>query len=238
MTGAVSRRFPLPYADPRGLVVAGESIWVLAYNSLRTRTVLLRYPPTPRLAGEFIEPLAQIAVPGQPSPSAVGNWLVADARDIWLLATLPGLTGAATSALYRVDHETPGEADPVATFDLAEGLAVGAGGVWVTTQARPRAVFRVDAATGGVLEEPWGTRDTGPLAVADGSLWIGDFLDGSVARIDPSSGETVATTRVSEAQPPGTGPPTYSSIAGAYLNGLAADATGVWALTTSDVVVI
>ena len=52
--------------------------------------------------------------------------------------------------------------------------------------------------TGDVLEEPWGTRDTGPLAVADGSLWIGDFLDGSVARIDPSSGETIATTPVSE----------------------------------------
>jgi streptogramin lyase len=117
-------------------------------------------------------------------------------------------------------------------------LAVGGGSVWTTTQSEPTTVFRVSPTTGSVAGEPWGTRDTGPLLVAHGSLWIGDFLDGSVARIDPSSGEATARIRVSDAQPSGIGPPTYTSVGGAFLNGLAADPTAVWVLTTSSIVVI
>jgi hypothetical protein len=197
--------------------------------------VLLRFPAA---AGLAVEPLDEVAIPGQPIPGAVGHWLVADARDLWLLAVNPGLTGAAVATLYRIDQESREQPEPLATFDLGEGLAVGAGSVWATTQSEPRTVFRVDPTTGSVAGEPWGTRDTGPLLVAHGSLWIGDFLDGSVSRIDPSSGETAATIPVSQPAPPGIGPPTYTSLAGAHLNGLAADAAGVWALTTSTIVVI
>ena len=71
--------------------------------------------------------------------------------------------------------------------------------------------------------------------VSHGSLWIGDFLDGTVRRTDPSSGETTATIRVSEPVAAGVGGPTYSSLEGAHMNGLAADATAVWALTSSAI---
>ncbi len=123
-------------------------------------------------------------------------------------------------------------------FHLGEALAVGAGFVWVTTQERAQAVYRVEPATGSLVEEPWGTRDTGPLVVAHSSLWIADFLDGTVARIDQSSGEKLAEIRVSEATPAGSGPPTYTSLEGAHLNGLATDATGVWVLTSEAIEVV
>ena len=236
--GAAPRRIRLEYSDPRGVVVAGESVWVLAYNSLQARTVLLRFPAA---AGLAVEPLDEVAIPGQPIPGAVGHWLVADARDLWLLAVNPGLSGAAVATLYRIDHEGREQPEPLATFDLAESLAVGSGSVWATTQSEPRTVFRVDPTTGSVTGEPWGTRDPGPLLVAHSSLWIGDFLEGTVARIDPASGDKVGSTRVSEAQPPGAGGPPgsiYTNIQGAYLNGLAADESSVWALTTSSVIVI
>ena len=78
----------------------------------------------------------------------------------------------------------------ITTIPQAESLAVGAGSVWVTSQAEPRSVFRVDPAGGSIIREPLGVRDTGPLVVSDGSLWIGDFLDGTVGVLTQSSGET------------------------------------------------
>ena len=96
-------------------------------------------------------------------------------------------------------------------------------------------MFRVDPAGGSIIREPLGVRDTGPLVVSHGSLWIGDFLDGTVGRTDPSSGETTATIRVSEPVAAGVGGPTYTSLEGAHMNGLAADATAVWALTSSAI---
>jgi streptogramin lyase len=235
--GSAQRRIPLSYSEPRGIVVGNSSVWVLAYNPLQDHTALLRFPPASELPGETAEPLSEVAVPGHPLPSYVGTWLVAESSDIWLLAAAPGpgSTASGSDSVYRLNERTPSMIERIATIPLAESLAVGAGSVWVTSQAEPRSVFRVDPAGGSIIREPLGVRDTGPLVVSHGSLWIGDFLDGTVGRTDPSSGETTVTIRVSEPVAAGVGGPTYTSLEGAHMNGLAADATAVWALTSSAI---
>jgi streptogramin lyase len=228
--GTAPRRARLEYPDPRGVVVTPDSVWVLAYNSLRASTALLRFSSDLDLSGG-VAPLSEVAIPGQPLPNA-GTWMAADGDAVWVLVIRPGSLGAAAVSLYRIDPSTTAEPEAVATFVQAESLAVGAGSVWVTTQAESRSVFRVDPVTKSVVQEPWGTRDTGPLVVAHSSLWLGDFLDGLVARINPSSGETTATVQVSEPVPAGIGPPTYTSLEGAHMVGLGADPAAIWALTT------
>ena len=104
------RRFPLlrrPAGPPRPATRSGS--WPT--TACTHEPSLLRYPPTPRLAGEGSTQRPDRGT-GKPSPSAMGTWLIADARDVWLLARSRD-EPAPTSVLYRVTMRPLGAtADP------------------------------------------------------------------------------------------------------------------------------
>jgi YVTN family beta-propeller protein len=76
-----------------------------------------------------------------------------------------------------------------------EGIAVGAGSVWVVGDARDPTLWRVDPKTQRVvtIALPFLSHD---VAVRSDSVWLVNRRAGTVARIDPKTNELVATIRV------------------------------------------
>ena len=76
------------------------------------------------------------------------------------------------------------------------GIAVGAGSVWVVGDTRDRTLWRVDPATQRVIATvalPFAPRD---VAVGSGGVWLVDRRADSVIRVDPRTNRIVATIRV------------------------------------------
>jgi streptogramin lyase len=75
-----------------------------------------------------------------------------------------------------------------------------AAGVWVQ---RDREVVRVDPGTNQVTARlPMHLPDSDLAAVGHGSLWLTQVAQGTVTRVDPATGRTLATIRVPGAQAP------------------------------------
>jgi streptogramin lyase len=75
-----------------------------------------------------------------------------------------------------------------------------AGGVWVQ---QDRDVAKVDPQTDRVVASlPLGLSGSALGAVGDGSLWLTHVAQGTVTRVDPATGQTVATIRVPGAEAP------------------------------------
>ena len=91
------------------------------------------------------------------------------------------------------------------------GLAVGANGVWVTSNPTDT-LFEIDPEKNR-MEHPIHVGD-GPVGVAvgEGSVWVSNYRDGTVSRVDPQSRTVVFTTKV----------------VGLYPTSIAAGAGGVW----------
>jgi DNA-binding SARP family transcriptional activator/DNA-binding beta-propeller fold protein YncE/ABC-type branched-subunit amino acid transport system substrate-binding protein len=101
----------------------------------------------------------------------------------------------------------PGARPSLRRFDLgalrsSDGVAVGEGGVWVTSSADDT-LLRLDPASGRIVSEiaigaiP-GERVAGPYgaAVGYGSVWVTDALANAVTRVDPRRDRVVATVGV------------------------------------------
>ena len=76
------------------------------------------------------------------------------------------------------------------------GIAVGAGSVWVVGDTRDPTLWRVDPATQRVTATvalPFAPRD---VAVGSGGVWLVDRRAGSVIRVDPRTNRIVATIPV------------------------------------------
>jgi DNA-binding beta-propeller fold protein YncE len=76
------------------------------------------------------------------------------------------------------------------------GVAVGAGSVWIVGDTRDRTLWRVDPATQRVIATvalPFAPRD---VAVGAGGVWLVDRRADSVIRVDPRTNRIVATIRV------------------------------------------
>ena len=90
-----------------------------------------------------------------------------------------------------------------ATIHLGGQLSVvraDASGVWVQ---RDREVVRVDPRTNRVTARlPMSPPGSELGAVGDGSLWLTQVAQGTVTRVDPATGRTVATIRVPGAEAP------------------------------------
>ena len=69
----------------------------------------------------------------------------------------------------------------------AEGLAIGAGAVWVTSPA-DGTVSRIDMRTGQVVDQIRTGNAPAAIAYGDGSIWVANQDDRTVSRIDPHSG--------------------------------------------------
>jgi MarR-like DNA-binding transcriptional regulator SgrR of sgrS sRNA/predicted Ser/Thr protein kinase len=110
--------------------------------------------------------------------------VLAGARTWAVLAGQPGKLARVDAARGRVAHPVP--------LPFPAASVVGAGNaLWVTEDAGPR-IARLDARNGRVTRtlRVAGHEDhTGPLAVADGSLWIGRGPE--VLRVDPRNGRVL-----------------------------------------------
>ena len=156
-----------PWTDvPSGsqaVVVGGRFVWVAATNQDR----LLRFDPvtTDRVA-------VQLEVDSDPVALAVGQ---GDAEGIWTANNLG-------SSVSRVSFD----GTLVGTYPVPgppDAVAVGAGAVWVASQATD-AVYRLDPADGVVLATIAVPDGPAALAVTGGSVWVCSSTAGVVARVD------------------------------------------------------
>ena len=96
-------------------------------------------------------------------------------------------------------------------------MAFGAGSVWVVASDAGQ-VDRVDPTTDGVVARIGVGNGPSAVAASDDAVWVANFSDDSVTRIDPSTSTVVGT-----AVPVGDGP-----------TAIAADASGAWVTSIND----
>ncbi len=138
----------------------------------------------------------------QYSDLAVGTgiaWVIGDSFD---------------QAIWRLDAGTHSSAS-IALPGAPLRVAVGAGGIWVTSLLDDR-VWRVDPVMRRVVAVIPVGRGSSGVAVAGGSVWVANAIDGTVSRIDPRTNEVRSTIDV-----------------GGYVPALAADGHDVW-VTADD----
>jgi len=128
----------------------------------------------------------------------------------------------------QFDAET-GKETLAVPLEGPEAFAVGPARVWVTQLAST--VWEISVPSGVVTKHTdWVTLDTGPILYAHDSLWIGDLTKNVLRRVDPATGEVVATTQVAEPQPTvKAGAPYVYAETKPFFNGLRTDAESVWA---------
>jgi virginiamycin B lyase len=94
------------------------------------------------------------------------------------------VTNYGDGTVSRID---PGTNEVLATITMPgqqpQGIEVGAGAVWASS-IRDRVVAKIDAGTNeviGVVQVGGGPRD---VVLVDGSLWVAEFDEGNVAKVD------------------------------------------------------
>jgi YVTN family beta-propeller protein len=153
-----------------------------------------------------------------PAPSGV----VIDAAGVWV-------TNWWDNTLSRI-HPTANSVLNVfpITMDELEGpeaITSGAGSLWVTTvefddndATLPGSILRIEPATGTTLATIPGGRGAYDIAYGAGAVWVPNYDDGAVVRIDPTTNQVVA------------------SIPIPYASGIAVDATSVWVINGDGLV--
>jgi DNA-binding SARP family transcriptional activator/DNA-binding beta-propeller fold protein YncE len=153
-----------------GLALGHDSLWVgggadnLFRLELPTGRFLARVFDVPTLAGP-------------------GKALVVTRDGVWARGCCP-------SAITRVDEATNRVAvvRPIGSgIHETQGLAVGAGAVWVT-DASADVVWKIDTQTNEIVRTPSAGADPSGIAVGFGSVWIANGGDGTVWRLDPVTG--------------------------------------------------
>lgn len=99
--------------------------------------------------------------------------------------------------VYRLDRSTGRIVAKIRVPQVVgeSGSAVGGGGVWLVTGTDQ--VSRIDATTNEVRSFPVAF-SVGAVAVGFGSAWATIWEDGTVQRLDPDTGEVLATIPVGE----------------------------------------
>jgi ABC-type transport system substrate-binding protein/class 3 adenylate cyclase len=170
-TGAVIDTIPVE-ASPTGIAIGDDAVWV----SRGPDGTIGRIDVDTNTVSQSFD------AGSSPSGIAFGDGA------LWVADTV-GAT------LLRIDT-TSGEARSVELAGLPTAVASTPDGVWVTVP--PSGVARIDG------EDPSLTLDVevgdGPSAIAHafGSIWVANKLDGTVTRLDPSTGKTLATVAVGE----------------------------------------
>ncbi len=162
-------------ADPVGIAVGHDSVWVANAGSSNV------YRISPSAENDVVD---QIPVPGGAAAIAVGP------EAVWVANSLGDTVTRIDPANSRDQETIPVEGDqPVA-------LAVDQEDLWVAN-AGSGTFSLVSGPTAPVLTAEAGN---GPQAIAAGlgAVWVANFLDGTVDRIDPSTRSTEETFSVGE----------------------------------------
>lgn len=170
--------------DPAEVVVDGRSVWVanrgddtVSKVDVKSRTVVATRSPDISIAGL--------------AAGAGGLW-VGDTRRQKLVRLDPDLQGG-----NRTAQVGPAEQDTIGS-SIANPVAVGEGAVWVGRGYG--ALARVDPRTVEVVDDVPVGNDPVAAATGAGAVWVVDYDDGTLARVDPQSANAVAwTTQVGQA---------------------------------------
>jgi ABC-type branched-subunit amino acid transport system substrate-binding protein/predicted Ser/Thr protein kinase len=122
--------------------------------------------------------------------------IAAGDEGVWFLSTDNPRGPAVTSIDPRRNRQ--GKSVEVGTGFLW-GVAVGGGSVWATAQTEGL-LWRIEPGPEPITR----TIDVGPgatyVSFGEGSPWVGNYVDGSVSRIDPETNELAAKTAVGTPQ--------------------------------------
>jgi DNA-binding beta-propeller fold protein YncE len=118
---------------------------------------------------------------------------------VWVTRTLQG-----PGQLIRIDPRTNKVAGPPIKVGPGPGqVTYGHGTVWVQNTS-PRSVMRIDPTTGhvttviGVVPVAYGSFVVGAIAVGYGSLW--SAVNDTLIRVDPRTGQVIASVQIPRAQ--------------------------------------
>ena len=103
------------------------------------------------------------------------------------LATRPDSVGVIDGALGNLSAV-------VTTVGRPNGIAYGAGGIWVT-DCSDNLLLRIDSAGQVIDRIPVGRGPAG-VTVGDGEVWVANELDGTLSEVNPGSGTQVAVIPV------------------------------------------
>jgi DNA-binding beta-propeller fold protein YncE len=166
-TGTVVATVPTPGLQPGGLVAAGGAVWV--GNDTAGATTLGRVDP---------QTLAVTSAGAGRRPAFVA----AAGDSVWVANEEDG-------TVTRLDP-TSGAARGTAAAGLRPvNLAAGPGGaaeVWVPDD-KGDTLTRIDATTGTVLERLATGRGPAVVTAVGGNVWVSNFEDGSVWRVQPGA---------------------------------------------------
>jgi len=147
--------------NPVAVAVGAGAVWVVD----AARQTLSKVNPDTR------------AVVGKPRYVSGGPFAVAvGAGAVWVAA------GDGTVRAY--DPRSVQPTGPTATVPGANGLAVGNGGVWISSR-RAGTVTRIDAQTRRTDPPIRVGRGPADIAIGAGAVWVANADGGSVSRIDP-----------------------------------------------------
>jgi DNA-binding beta-propeller fold protein YncE len=159
MTIVATMRLP---SSCRSMVSAEKSLWIACPEENK----VYRINPDTNLVDKRIETGAE------PAALAFGE------GSIWVFCRNQG-------KLDRIDPKTN---KVTKTIDLGTPgaqaqMAIGEGSVWVTMTGFP--ITRVDPKDETVMQQFWGTGG-GAIAASEGAIWLSNWNDGTVWRIDPN----------------------------------------------------
>jgi streptogramin lyase len=162
--------------DPVAVAVGAGAIWVI---DAARQTLIKVNPDTGAVVGEPRQ------LSGGPFAVAVG------AGAVWV--------AAGDGAVRAYDPRSVRPSGPTATVPGANGLAVGGGGVWVSSR-RAGTVTRIDPRTRQTDQPIRVGRGPADIAVGLGAVWVANADGGSVSRIDPRRGRADAPIAIGARQ--------------------------------------
>jgi DNA-binding SARP family transcriptional activator/ABC-type branched-subunit amino acid transport system substrate-binding protein/DNA-binding beta-propeller fold protein YncE len=173
---------------PSAVAVGEHAVWVA--SAIGERGIVARVEPGSASIASTVTTRGPVLeddfAPPTPNALAVGDGALWVNRERERLVRRPTGTGAPRT-LRLPEH------------DAADGLALGAGALWVASSASDR-VLRIDprrARIVGVIPiaARRGARVAGPYGVAAGgrAVWVTDALADAVSRVDPRLGAVTAT---------------------------------------------
>ena len=208
---------------PDAIAVGNGKVWVVNSDSTLTRidpaTLAVSSSPNSGYLAVAVGEgaLWTLAFQGLTRINRGGD-VVRTIKGVCCYAVASGYGGAWTMDDSGVWHVDAGTNRIVAEIPIRDpgGLAVGAGGVWVTSSSLDR-LFEIDPKKNQVERSIRVGDGPAGVAVGEGDVWVANYRDGTVSRIDPQSGTVVSTIEV-----------------GRYPTSIAAGAGGVWVTVRAD----
>jgi ABC-type branched-subunit amino acid transport system substrate-binding protein/DNA-binding beta-propeller fold protein YncE len=156
-------------------------------------------------------------------------WTIAAGEEgVWYLREEGPLGEQGPPAVTKLDPRTNRIARTIRVGNNStDGVAVGAGSVWVL-ETEPGLLWRIEPGRQPIRR----TIDVGPgasfVAFGDGAGWTGNYVDGTVARIDPRTNSVSARTSIGAPQAiaAGAGAAWVSAAAGTTEGALTGSACG------------